>query len=156
MNDRQFALFMSHVEISDGCWNWTGTTDRAGYGMVRAGAHMVLVHRHMFTHAVGEIRPGMEVDHICHNRSCVRPYHLREVTRKQNMENLSGALSTNKSGIRGVYWRPDKQKWIVQVGHNKRKHHGGMFNTAEEAEQAAIALRNSLYTHNEADRKVAS
>jgi hypothetical protein len=156
VNGRQFALFMGHVEKSDDCWLWTGTTDRNGYGAVRDGKRMVLVHRHMFAHVHGEIASGLEIDHSCHNRSCVNPEHLRAVTHKQNMENLAGALSTNKSGIRGVYWRPDKQKWIVQVGHNKKKHHGGLFDTAKEAELAAVALRIRLYTHNEADRREAA
>lgn len=156
MNGRQFALFMSHVQKTDSCWLWTGTKDRNGYGMVRDGKRMVLVHRHMYSHVHGPIQEGMEIDHSCHSRSCVRPYHLRQATRKQNMENKSGPQSNNKHGIRGVYWRPSLGKWIVQVGHNKRKVYGGLFNTSAEAEQAAIALRNQLYTHNEVDRRGAA
>ena len=156
MNGRQFALFMSHVDKSEECWLWNGTTDRNGYGSFRMGRRMMLVHRLMFIHRNGEIAPDREIDHSCHNRSCVQPAHLREVTRKQNMENKSGAQSNNKHGIRGVYWRPSLGKWIVQVGHNKRKVYGGLFNTDTEAEQAAIALRNKLYTHNEVDRQAAA
>lgn len=93
------------------------------------------------------------VDHTCHNRSCVNPDHLRVVTNKQNAENLRGANRASKSGVRGVWFAPTRGKWVVQVRHNGRRYSGGSHLTLEAAEQSAIALRNRLFTHNDADRK---
>jgi hypothetical protein len=42
---------------------------------------------------------------------------------------------------------------LVTVNHNRRAHYGGRFTNLEEAEAAAIALRNKLFTHNDMDRK---
>lgn len=43
-----------------------------------------------------EIPPGMFVDHICRNRKCVRPEHLRVVTPKTNsLENSIGPIAVN-------------------------------------------------------------
>lgn len=94
----------------------------------------------------------MEIDHICHHRACCELSHLRLVKRKQNGENLSGPKVTSKSGVRGVSWEASRKKWLVQVMHNRKNHNGGRYDSLSEAEAAAIALRNRLFTHNSLDR----
>lgn len=145
--------FWAKVDKTEACWNWTGYTMPTGYGQFRNGGGK-LAHRYSYRLAFGAIPDGQELDHICFNRKCVRPDHLRPVSRKQNSEHRRGALSNNKSsGIRGVYWREDCKKWEVKVGHNKKSHHLGLFPTISEAEAVAIAARNQLFTHNDVDRR---
>jgi hypothetical protein len=136
----------------DGCWNWTGTISNQGYGTYGRHAY---AHRHALELATGQDLTGLEVDHICHNRACVNPAHLRSATHKQNQENLVGANSNSQSGVRGVWYSPLFEKWVVQVGHRGRRYSGGHHATKAEAEKAAVALRNRLFTHNDADRAVA-
>jgi hypothetical protein len=102
--------------------------------------------------ANGTIPDGLRIDHICHTPRCVRPDHLRPVTIKQNAENFSGLNASNTSGYRGVYWHAQFGKWCVQVTNNGRRYAGGLYANVEDANAAAVALRNRLHTHNELDR----
>lgn len=43
------------------------------------------------------------------------------------------------------------KKWRVQVHHHGENIYGGLFVDIGEAEQAAIALRRKLFTHNDMD-----
>lgn len=142
--------FWSKVEKTPTCWNWTGALN-AGYGAVKRHGVQGPAHRFSYEMARGPIPAGMPLDHICRNRACVNPEHLRVATQKQNRENLSQAGRTI-SGARGVSWWPEKSKWLVRVGHQGESIYVGAFLDLEEAKAAAVATRNELYTHNDADR----
>ncbi len=75
--------FWSHVDRSeDGCWLWLGHVDPRGYG--RAGSSWA--HRLAYEFEVGTIPEGLELDHLCRNRGCVRPSHLEPVTHAENLD----------------------------------------------------------------------
>ncbi len=139
----------SKIDKSDsGCWLWTAGQNGAGYGQVHYEGPAKRAHRVVYTLLVGPIPEGAQLDHICFNRACVNPDHLRPVTHKQNHEHLQGAYSNSKSGIRGVHWNKGRRKWQVEVVNAGRKHYGGRFHDLHEAELVARALRNELFTHN--------
>jgi hypothetical protein len=46
-----------------------------------------------------------------------------------------------------------ERRYRVQVTHHGKRHFGGAYTTAEAANEAAIKLRNMLFTHNDLDRK---
>jgi hypothetical protein len=155
------ARFWRHVDKTGNCWIWTGTKSDNGYGrhsMTYPGekAYDVKAHRYSWALANGPIPEGIEIDHACHTTLCVNPDHLRAATRKQNSENRQGASKNSKSGIRGVFWEESRGKWRARLSHNKKQIHAGFFDTAKEAEAAAIAKRLELYTHNVADRATAN
>jgi hypothetical protein len=68
-----------------GCWIWLGGTCN-GYGwfFVGSGRRQVYAHRWAWEDANGEIPEGLEVDHLCRERRCVRPSHLDVVTSAEN------------------------------------------------------------------------
>lgn len=140
--------FWEKVDKSQPCWLWTAGCFPDGYGSFRYEGRMTGAHRVSYELTHGPIPDGMEIDHKCHNRLCVRPDHLRMVTKKQNMENHRGAMRSSKSGVRGVSWYPRTNRWVVHVSHKTI----GYFLTLEEAEAAAIAARNEMHTHNDWDR----
>lgn len=70
------------------CWMWTASTNgKQGYGIFRGGTERdrygsrkwVLAHRFAYECEVGPIPEGLEIDHLCRTRRCVRPSHF-EVT----------------------------------------------------------------------------
>ena len=147
--------FWSYVDKTGACWEWTGGLNK-GYGQInttRGGTRRNLkAHRVSFELANGPIASGLEIDHICHNRRCVNPEHLRAVTHKQNNEHLQGAKASSTTGIRGVHWYPRTKKWVASVSHFGKSYHIGYFDNIAEAEAAAIAKRLELFTHNDLDR----
>lgn len=146
--------FMAKVDRSGGpesCWNWLGFKHERGYGNLRFEGRKWFAHRLSWFLVNGDIPPGYEIDHTCFNGSCCNPAHLRLATHKQNLENLSGALSNNLVGVRGVS-RVRGGKYVARVRHHGVLHHLGTFNTAEEAQVAVVAKRNELFTHNDMDR----
>lgn len=147
--------FWAKVDRTEGCWNWTGARINNGYGQIRIGGAKtprIVAHRLSWEMANGPIPEGMFIDHTCHNRACVKPEHLRPVTHKQNCENREGAARNSKTGVRGVCWDRKNEKYFVSMQHAGQFYFGGRFSELAQAEAAAIALRNRLFTHNDADR----
>lgn len=142
----------ARTEWREGCLEWTGAIGPDGYGVISVRGKVRRAHRFSYESSVAPIPEGMQIDHICRNRACINPEHLRPVTHKQNHEHLSALTSTSVSGFRGVTWSKSKSKWEVQATHNGRKHFGGRFLDLEDARRAAADLRNSLFTHNDEDR----
>jgi hypothetical protein len=148
--------FWAKVQKTDTCWLYTAGWKNQGYGMfyVDAGRHHVLAHRYSYELAKGPIPDGLEIDHrhTC-PKNCVNPDHLRLATRKQQQENLAGALKTSSSGYRGVDRLPSGG-WRARVQHNGRTIHVGCFRLKLLAVQAAQRKRIELFTHNDRDRGV--
>lgn len=130
------------------CWNWLGAVDKCGYGVFWNGEYTaaghpksVRAHRASYELYVGPIPSGMEVDHTCFTRSCVRPDHLRLGTHRQNLANRAGAASSSSSGVRGVYRDGKSGKWRAAVKVNGRMKYNGLHESLEDAAAAAVALR---------------
>lgn len=136
----------------NGCWLWTDRVNHYGYGVYSCRGKTGFTHRTTFTHFVGPIPDGHEIDHICWNRLCCNPDHLRAVTRKQNCENFSAAATVrSKSGVRGVYRnREGTYDWSTM--HNGVEYAGYGCRTIEEAAEAVRIARLNLHTHNTRDR----
>lgn len=86
-------------EPNTGCWLWIGGMTRSGgYGIV-ARSHrkdLSVAHRASYEFYRGAIPAGLELDHLCRVRSCVNPYHVEPVTRKENARRgLRGVLSAH-------------------------------------------------------------
>ncbi len=68
-----------------GCWIWVASLDGKGYGKINIGGVITAAHRFSYTHYIGIIPDGLELDHKCRVRSCVNPDHLEPVTHLENV-----------------------------------------------------------------------
>ena len=77
--------FWAKVDKTDTCWLWTSTLNWDGYGQIRMQGKMRIAHRLSYETLVGPIPGGLELDHLCKVRNCVRPDHLEPVTHAENV-----------------------------------------------------------------------
>ena len=83
---------------ADACWAWQGYCQpehrRAdgrsilGYGQFRANGAMHKAHVVAYVFANGPVPRSRVVGHTCDNPRCVRPSHLRAISRSDNMRQM--------------------------------------------------------------------
>lgn len=130
------------------CWEWIGSKSGDGYGRFWNGRGLVNAHRWSYEDRRGEIPDGLELDHLCRNRSCVNPWHLEPVTKSENLRRspvfmeraarLGKREHDRKYDLpRGVYYNKHRGKFYARgeivAG---RFSHLGTFDTALEAAEA--------------------
>lgn len=149
-----FDRFWSKVDKAGDCWVWTGATFN-GYGAFRHKGSSHVAHRISYEWKHGPIPPGAEVDHMCFNRGCVNPDHLRLLSHSLNGQNRAGANSNSKSGVRGVYWCNTYNTWLAKAMLNRKAYGVGRFATVEEAEQAITEWRREHMPYSINDQRKA-
>lgn len=126
------------------CWPWHHYINDKGYGYVKVEGRRTGAHRLSYRLHVGTIPPGLVIDHVCQNRACWNPNHLRAVTNKANMEYRSGLDASNTSGWRGASFHKSSGKWQARVVHHGREVWAGAYRCPTAAGLAALAKRREL------------
>lgn len=94
--------FWSKVDQSGSCWEWKSYR-HLGYGRFYIRGKSEAAHRIAYELSSGLPMTkwaNLTVDHICRNRGCVNPKHLRLVTRGENVLAGIGASATNQRKTR--------------------------------------------------------
>ena len=92
---------------------------RDGYYRLVVRGRTYLAHRAAWIIAKGLIPPGMQVDHIDHDRGNNRLENLRLVDERGNKMN-SSLRRDNSSGVTGVTWSERSQRWVASISlHGK-------------------------------------
>jgi HNH endonuclease len=109
--------FWQKVRKTSTCWLWTaGCCD--GYGRFWFQGRDWRAHRWLYNELVAPVVDGMDVEHLCHVRNCVRPAHLDLVEPWENQRRGFSPFAINARRTRcasghdltdptNVYIRPD-------------------------------------------------
>lgn len=117
--------------------SWRASYDRTTGRYYVAASRGRLLHRLLL-----DPPSDMQVDHINHDTLDNRRSNLRIVTASENQLNRVGAQKNNKScGLRGVTWNRHHNRWMAQLGVNRRRIFLGYF---ADAESAHIAYQEAL------------
>lgn len=97
-----------------------------------------------FHRIVMDAKPGQVIDHINKNRADNRKCNLRLCKRAENDRNRS-TYSTNTSGVTGVYFDKQRNKWVASISYNKKRTLIGRFVSKEDAVRARIEREAELF-----------
>lgn len=128
LTDIERALL--HVDIPDpdvagdnACWLWRNHT-RFGYaqftikGEEGKKRRTVRAHRFVYEKLVGPIPEGLDLDHLCCVKHCVRPSHLEPVT---HLENIERAVERRRLANEEAANEADDSEQVVGVPSRPRQ-----------------------------------
>jgi hypothetical protein len=75
----------------NGCWVWQRSKSKTGYGQIAVGRRIEYAHRWLYQHMVGEIPSGYQLAHLCSNRACICPFHLKPMTQREIAQRALGS-----------------------------------------------------------------
>lgn len=115
--------FLSKIRVNrkSGCWEWIGPIYKGtGYGNLCINYKKYLAHRISYSIFTGINNLENVVDHICRNRKCVNPDHLRLVTTLVNsLENSESPTFYNYKKthcFRGHEFTPENTRTSYKPG----------------------------------------
>lgn len=117
-----------------------GKPDSKGYKHISIKGKTYSVHR-LIWHIYYGKKPNKDIDHINRNPSDNRIINLRLVTRQQNCLNRR-MNKNNTSGVTGVTWNKQINKWQAQITVSKKTILLGTFLNFEDSVKARKAAED--------------
>lgn len=120
--------------------NSAGSKNKSGYIDIRIDKSLHKAHRLAWLYIYG-VWPNGKIDHINNVKTDNRICNLREASNNENGWNV-GKPSTNTSGVKGVSWDAEKNKWKAHCRVFGEKYTVGRSSSKEDAERAVAEFRN--------------
>lgn len=95
MDTLERLLTKATIRSWGSCWLWQANVSREGYGTLWLDGKKDLAHRVSYVLARGAIAEGLELDHLCRNRSCINPLHLEAVSHRTNSLRGTSPVAVN-------------------------------------------------------------
>jgi len=114
-----------------------GSIGNDGYLYTLINNKLYYLHRLAFLYMEGKLPPG-QVYHRDKNKINNSWNNLKHSTNQENQRNLS-IRADNTSGITGISWHKDVNKWQANIKVNGKLKHLGHFNKLKEARIARRA-----------------
>ena len=102
-----------------------------------------LVHRMAWLFETG-LEP-LEIDHIDRNRANNKFSNLRDVSHSVNVQNAKDARVTNQSGMLGVSYRADIEKWQAGITTGGVRKYLGVYDSPEKARDVYLAAKREMH-----------
>ena len=120
----------------------------SGYIMVQIDKKVYLAHRVIWMLVYGKF-PDLMIDHVNGIKSDNRLSNLREVTKRENSQNIRVAYSSNKScGLLGVSYHNKSGKWLARICSDTKRISLGLYDTPEEAHAAYLKKKRERDSQN--------
>ena len=119
-----------------------GGIKKTGYYYIGIDGKEYLLHRLAWLFVHGFCSEN-DLDHINRNPLDNRIENLREVTAQCNMRNTGNPI-INTSGVKGVSWIKDRNKWYVNIAINQKTINLGRYKDFAEAVCHRLAAEQCL------------
>jgi hypothetical protein len=137
-------------------WNSRYAGRQAFTTLVRGYRAGSIANRHVYAHRAAFCvmfgRWPENIDHINGDKTDNRLANLREVTHQLNMRNIPIG-SANTSGVIGVAWLKQRNKWLASIGVDGQTVYLGEYKNKDEAIIARAAAEKVLSFHPNHGRK---
>ena len=115
----------------------------AGYLVIVINYERYLLHRIAWVKFYRE-QPPDQIDHIDRDKTNNRINNLRAATQSVNLQN-SGLRRDNTSGVRGIGFCSDRNKYIVYIQHKGKTHNCGRYDHPLDAIEARLDAEEKFW-----------
>ena len=130
-NEEFYFDLEDYDKIKDYCWYEAGNHYIETNSYVGDKKHNLKLHRLIMMGNGFEIL-NLDIDHIDRNKKNNKKDNLRICSHQKNTIN-TGIKSNNTSGIVGVSWRKDRNKWKAEINVENKYIYLGMFSNFDDA-----------------------
>ena len=127
-----------------------GSSGSEGRRHIIIGYARFKAHRLAWLYVHGVWPKGL-IDHINGIPSDNRIANLREASMSENLCNQRRPHSHNRSGILGVQWKKDRNKFRARIVISGKEKHLGYFDSKEDAQAAYASAKKEFHTFTRND-----